>query len=253
MNAYHYLPDETKKLLSPSDMGLTYTSAQRIELGQKHAELDSGDEEICLFVVQGSVSYTCGSESGTALYKDMLYLPPGRKLTLTKNSKEDAVVIRFGAPCSRETDFAHCSFAHIDSDERHKRYGDPKQGTKRDVWNYIDEKFNSSRFLVGICRGEPGAWTAWPPHKHGTKREEVYVYFGMDDGFALQCVYEDMEKPDAIALVKDGHLIAISEGYHPNVGCPKSGIQYIYCMVSVAAEDRDFMDLTMQSCYGDSL
>lgn len=251
MNAYHYLPNETKKLLLPSDMGLTYTSAQRIELNEP-IELDSGSEEICLFIIQGPVSYTCGSESGTALYKDMLYLPPGRKLSLSKKSEEDAVIIRFGAPCSRETSFAHCSFSDIDSDDRHKKYGDAKLGTKRDVWNYIDEKFDSSRFLVGICRGEPGAWTAWPPHRHGTKREEVYVYFGMDDGFALQCVYEDMDKPE-IFMVKDGHLVAIPEGYHPNVGCPKTGIQYIYCMVSVKAEDRDFMDLTMQSCYGGSL
>ncbi|MCL2527674.1 MAG: 5-deoxy-glucuronate isomerase [Defluviitaleaceae bacterium] len=252
MNAFHCLPNETKKLLKPSDMGLVYTSAQRIELGS--AEIDSGSEEICLFVVQGKVAYTYGATQGTAQYKDMLYIPPGKKILLTSHSyEEDAVVIRFGAPCSRETEFAHCSFREIDGDDRHKKYGDASKGTKRDVWNYIDEKFNSSRFLVGICQGEPGAWTAWPPHKHGTKREEVYVYFGMGDGYALQCVYEDMDKPDAVALVKDGHLVAISEGYHPNVGCPKSGIQYIYCMVSVEAEDRDFMDLTMQSCYGDKL
>ena len=244
----HYKPTATTSLLKPADMGLVYTSAQRIQLG--NTELSSENEELCLFVIQGTVSYQCEANSGTAQYKDMLYIPPGKKVSL---KGDDAVAIRFGAPCARETNFAHLSFNEIDSDERHKKYGSATNGTKRDVWNYIDESFNSSRFLVGICKGEPGAWTAWPPHKHGTKREEVYLYFGVDDGFALQCVYEDMDKPDAVALVKDGHLIAIKEGYHPNVGCPKSGIQYIYCMVSITPEDRNFMDLTMQSIYGDKL
>jgi 5-deoxy-glucuronate isomerase len=104
-----------------------------------------------------------------------------------------------------------------------------------------------------MCCGGFGSWTAWPPHEHGEKREEVYVYFGMDDGFALQCVYDDLENPSELFLVRDGHLVAIPGGYHPNVGCPKTGIRYIYCMVSTAAEDRNFMDLNIQRQFGDKL
>jgi 5-deoxy-glucuronate isomerase len=75
----------------------------------------------------------------------------------------------------------------------------------------------------------------------------------MGDGFAIQCVYEDMRRPDAVVLVQDGHLVTIPAGYHPNVGSPKGGIRYIYCMVSVEAGDREFMDLHIQSEYGSKL
>jgi 5-deoxy-glucuronate isomerase len=74
----------------------------------------------------------------------------------------------------------------------------------------------------------------------------------MGDGFALQCVYEDMDEAK-VALVRNGDAIAIPKGYHPNVGCPKSGIRYVYCMVSIQAENRNFMDLHTQKIYGDRL
>jgi len=248
MGKYHFLPEETKSLLLPGDMNLVYTSVQRFDLGR--AVIQSGREELCLVVIEGEAAYSCGDWRGTAAYMDMLYVPPGKTVSL---SGENAAVIRYGAPCGRATAFAHIAFADVDGDGRHKHYGDATNGTKRDVWNYIDESFDSSRFLVGICSGALGGWTAWPPHKHGQKREEVYVYFGMKDGFGVQCVYEDMENPGAVVMVKDGHLVAIPEGYHPNAGCPKTGLQYIYCMVSTTAEDRDFMDMTTQSIYGDKL
>ena len=111
----------------------------------------------------------------------------------------------------------------------------------------------SSRFLTGICHGADGGWTAWPPHEHGREREETYVYFGMGNGFAAQFVYDDMDQPIVAALVRDGDVITIPHGYHPNVGCPCGGITYAYVMVSTTAEDRKFMDLRTQKIFGDKL
>ncbi len=250
MKKHHFKPNETLKLLKPGDLGLVYTSVQRVEIGPSPVAIDSGDEEICLVIIDGEVSYRCADKSGSAVLGDMLYLPRASTIELAGGP---GVAIRYGAPCTRKTSFAHIAFKDVDGDERHKVYGKVEQGTRRDVWNFIDEKFDSSRLLMGICYGAPGGWTAWPPHEHGEKREEVYVYFNMGDGFALQCVYQDMADPDAIALVQNGHLVAIPAGYHPNVGCPKTGIRYVYCMVSTTAEDRQFMDLHTQSIYGDKL
>lgn len=247
---YHFTAEQTLAGLAPADLGLQYTSVQRLEIGQGTTAVESGREEVCLVVIGGALAFRGCGKSGSASLGDMLYLPIESQLEL---SGGPAVLIRYGAPCARQTKFAHIRFAEVDADERHKRYGTAESGTRRDVWNFIDEKFDSSRLLMGICYGAPGGWTAWPPHEHGDKREEVYVYFNMGDGFALQCVYEDMNDPDAVALVRDGDVIAIPTGYHPNVGCPKSGIRYVYCMVSVAAEDRNFMDLRTQAIYGDRL
>jgi len=52
-------------------------------------------------------------------------------------------------------------------------------------------------------------------------------------------------------MIRDGDLISIPKGYHPNVGCPAGKISYIYCMVSKIPGDRNFMDLKIQEIYGD--
>lgn len=78
------------------------------------------------------------------------------------------------------------------------------------------------------------------------------MYFNMGESFGLQCVYNDLDQAEA-HVVREGHLIAIPEGYHPNCGCPCGGIRYVYCMVSVKEGDRDFMNLRTQKIYGDRL
>jgi 5-deoxy-D-glucuronate isomerase len=90
----HFYPEETLRRLEPADMGLVYTSVQRLELGE--STVYSEQEETCLVIIQGEALYQYGELSGTAVYCDMLYLPVGRELTLHGS---DTVVIRYGAPC----------------------------------------------------------------------------------------------------------------------------------------------------------
>lgn len=246
---YHFRPSEALTKLEPKDLGLQYTSAQRLEI-KGTLSIESLQEELCLIVIKGSLTYSHKEKEGSATLCDILYLPIEDSLTITAT---DAVVMRFGAPCSRKTTFAHIVFSEADKDERHKQYGKVENGTFRDVWNLIDESFDSGRFLVGVCYGKLGGWTAWPPHEHGEKREETYCYFNMDDGFAIQCVYDDLNQKDSVALVQEGDIISIASGFHPNVGCPKTGIRYVYCMVSTTEDDRNFMDLHTQKIYGDKL
>ena len=75
----------------------------------------------------------------------------------------------------------------------------------------------------------------------------------MGKGFAAQFVYDDMDEPAVVALVREGDVVTIPHGYHPNVGCPCGGIFYAYVMVSTTADDRNFMDLRTQKIYGDKL
>lgn len=246
----HYKPEETLSRIDPEDMGLMFTSAQRIEVTEE-TKIESLSEEVCFVCIEGSVSYTYREEKGTAVMKDMLYVPINSEITFT--SEDQGILIQFGAPCDRDTMFAHIKFEDVDADERHKVYGKDENGTKRDVWNYIDESFDSSRFLMGMCSGDVGGWTAWPPHEHGEIREEVYIYFNMGDSFGAQFVYDDdaMDDPHTVALIRDGHIVSIPKGYHPNCGSPAGGIFYVYCMVSIKPEDRNFMDLQVQKKYGD--
>lgn len=244
----HYKPDELLERLEPADLGMRYTSAQRLEV-RGETTIESGHEELVLVCIDGALTFRHGDETGTARLCDMLYVPAGTSLTV---SSDAAVLMRFGAPCDRPTTFRHIAFADVDDDDRHKVYGTQENGTRRDVWNFIDEEFDSQRFLVGLCRGRDGGWTAWPPHEHGDKREETYVYFNMGDSFAAQFVYDDdaMDDPWTVAMVRNGHLVSVPKGYHPSCGSPAGGIFYVYCMASLQPDDRNFMDLTIQSRYG---
>lgn len=179
----------------------------------------------------------------------MLYA--GRNTLLSVSSSEPTSLICFSAPSYSDTTFSHIKFAEVDADNNsHFIYGNISTNTRRDVWNYIDSKFMSSRFLVGICQGDCGGWTAWPPHEHGEKREEIYAYFNMGNAFGIQCIYEDLEKPAAVLIVREGDVVSIPGGYHPNVACPAGKMSYIYCMVSKKAGERNFMDLNLQKLYG---
>lgn len=245
----HFLPQETLELLKPEDLGTVYSSAQRVELNGQPVTLKSGAEELCLVVIEGEANFACAGQTGIAVQCDMLYVPIESEIEL---SGANGVVIRFGAPCTKAYPFGHIRFKDVDADDRHKVYGKVENGTRRDVWNYINESFPSGRFLTGICFGRDGGWTAWPPHEHGKEREELYVYFGMGNGFGVQCVYDEFDTANAY-VVQDGHLVSIPKGYHPNCGCPCGGLRYVYCMVSTTEGDREFMNLRTQRIFGDKL
>lgn len=246
----YFKPAELLEPVAAADMGLVYTSVQRLEVTAP-LHIESKDTERCYICIAGKVGYACEGQSGVAEMKDMLYLPMDCVLELTPEA--DGVMMEYSVPCERKTKFAHLHFSEIDADDRHKHYGKVEQGTVRDVWNFIDESFDSPRFLTGLCCGRDGGWTAWPPHEHAVQREEVYVYFNMGDSFGAQFVYTDLAEPDVVALVREGDFISVPKGYHPNVGCPCGGIFYGYVMVSTTAEDRNFMDLSTQKIYGDRL
>ena len=138
----YFKPHEILTKKEPADLGMVYTSVQRVEVGSEPVTLESGAEELCFICIGGRVDYQTEGQSDTAVQMDMLYLPIESSITFT--SSEGGVLMRYGAPCTRKTKFGHIRFADVDKDSRHKVYGKVENGTRRDVWNYIDESFDSS-------------------------------------------------------------------------------------------------------------
>ncbi|MEM2824358.1 MAG: 5-deoxy-glucuronate isomerase, partial [Thermofilaceae archaeon] len=87
--------------------------------------------------------------------------------------------------------------------------------------------------LAGFTEGFPGEWTSFPPHKHDDK-VEVYVYYGLGDGFGVQIV-EDEGGADSY-IVRDGDAVVILRGYHPNVASPGSRICYVWVLCQTLGE-----------------
>jgi len=250
---YHFKPPELLKGLTPAKMGLEYTSCRRYEMSSENEPLtiESGGEEVCLIIIKGSVNFEYNGYSGNAGFMDCLYVPWKSNITLM--NPKDTVIMKFGAPSDRDTEFACIKHKEIAQDPLHSPiYGTREDNCRRIVYNYLDDNFNASRLMVGICQGEPGGWTAWPPHEHAAQREELYVYFNMGAAFSIQCVYENSNDPLYVGIVKDGDLVSIPRGYHPNVCCPAGRISYIYVMAAKKAGERNFMDLTIQKEFGNT-
>ena len=51
------------------------------------------------------------------------------------------------------------------------------------------------------------------------------MYFDMGQAFGLQCIYEDLDRPLAVALATDGDLVSVPRGYHPTAALEKK--QYV--------------------------
>jgi len=249
---YLFRAEELRAGVRGQVCGLDFLSCQRIELDSGHpgVTVQSGPEEVALVCIGGQVDYDLGGIAGTARFKDMLYLPWKSQATVRAN--RDAVLMRIGAPSGRDTEFAHIKFADVEGDpSKHQLFGSTENNSLRDVYMYIDDKFNASRLLMGIGQGRAGGWTVWPPHEHGDEKEELYVYFDMGQAFGVQCVYETLADPLFCGIVRDGDMVAVPRGYHPNTGCPGGRISYVYAMAARVAGQRDFMALRFQEEFGD--
>ena len=251
---YLFRPDELKEGVRGVVCGLDFLSCKRIELdtGNPAVTIETGTEEVVLVCIAGQVDYDFDETTGTAHFRDLLYVPWNRKMTVKADGK--AILMRVGALSDRDTVFAHIRFSDVADDPfRHKVFGSAEKNCERDVYMCIDEGFNASRLMVGITEGRVGGWTTWPPHEHGDEREELYVYFGMGKAFAVQCVYESLDDVLFCGIVRDGDMVAVPRGYHPNVGCPGGRISYVYAMAAKEAGQRDFMALRFQEDFGDRL
>jgi 5-deoxy-glucuronate isomerase len=249
---YLFRPGELREGVSLREGGLEFLSCRRLELGAETPAVlvETGLEEVVLVCIAGQFDYDSGKVTGTVRFKDMLYVP--WKSRVSVRGEREAVLMRIGAPSDRDTGFAHIRFLDVDQDpSKHRVFGSAENSSLRDVYMYIDDTFDASRLLMGVGQGAPGNWTVWPPHEHGDEKEELYVYFDMGVAFGIQCIYENLDTPIFCGIVREGDMVAVARGYHPNVGCPGGRISYVYAMAARIAGQRDFMALRFQEEFGD--
>ena len=75
--------------------------------------------------------------------------------------------------------------------------------------------------MAGVTLSQPGNWTSWPPHEHAAMLEEVYLYIDMPaPAFGIQLVYTNAREPEVATIVREGDIVLMPQGYHPNVAAP---------------------------------
>ena len=78
--------------------------------------------------------------------------------------------------------------------------------------------------------------------------EEAYLYFDMPaPSFGVQLVYTDPEEPELVVVVRDGDVVIMPRGFHPNVAAPGGSINFLWMMAARReGDDRQFGVVNVQ-------
>jgi len=78
--------------------------------------------------------------------------------------------------------------------------------------------------------------------------EEAYLYIDMPaPGFGVQFVYTTPGEPELATFVREGDVVIMPKGYHPNVAAPGSQINFLWMMAANReGEDRQFGVVNVQ-------
>ena len=139
------------------------------------------------------------------------------------------------------------SFAQVQQDPG-LRFNAGKETNQREVNVLIGKNVEAGRIMAGVTFSAPGNWTSWPPHEHAAMLEEAYLYIDMPaPSFGLQLVYTDAKEPEIATIVREGDVVLMPQGYHPNVAAPGGSINFLWMMAANRErEDRKYGVVNVQ-------
>lgn len=203
------------------------------------------ERETALICLRGSAAVEVTAAGGErakhvlAPY-DALYVPCDGQAIVTPGSN-GCDVAEVAAPVANRHPIQLVRFADVQKDPTlHFHTGGP--ASERDLNVLIGKNVEAGRILAGVTFSKPGNWTSWPPHEHSRLAEEAYLYIDMPEpGWGIQLVYNDPKNPELVAVVREGDVVIMPQGYHPNVAAPGGTINFLWMMAAIReGEDRQF-------------
>lgn len=224
--------------VTPANSATRHLSYGRIILDHDVPSVSfaTGDEEVGLVCFSGAATVTAGGQTFSVGRYDTLYVPRDEAVTVTTDSAVDLAELR--APVAQRYPLQFVRYADVVADPGlHFRAGGP--GSSRTLNMLLAKNVQAGRLMAGVTWSDPGNWTSWPPHEHGALAEELYVYYDMPpEAFGIQMVYTDKLEPERVEMVRDGDVVIMPKGFHPNVSIPGYPISFLWVM----AADRELED-----------
>jgi len=179
---------------------------------------------------------------------DALYLPRDTQVTVQAKAI-DCDLAEVAAPVEKKYPVQYIRFDEVQDDPAlHFHAGGP--GSERDLNILIGKNVEAGRIMAGVTFSKPGNWTSWPPHEHAGMLEEAYLYIHMHPNWGLQLVYNNPNEPELVAVVHEGDVVLMPQGYHPNVSAPGGSINFLWMMAAIReGEDRQFGVVNVQPDY----
>ena len=215
--------------------------------------LDSGESlkfnnethETGLVCLKGKAVVSVDGEKFEFGQYDSIYIPRDSDIEVTSNGGCDFAEI--SAPVENKYPLKFVAFSDVRKDSTlHFIAGQPP--TERDLNVLLGKNVEAGRIMCGVTFSSEGNWTSFPPHEHAAMLEEAYLYIDMPaPSFGIQMVYTDFQKPELVQIVREGDVVCMPQGNHPNVAAPGGSINFLWMMAANReGVDRQFGVVNVQ-------
>ena len=237
--------------LAPEKAAVTNLYYGRIILdsGDAPLEFSTGTHETGLVCLNGRAAVEAAGKSFELGRYDALYIPRDSQVRVAPLDA-GCDLAELSAPVTGQYPLQFVSFADVRSNPTlHFLAGGPS--TERDLNILIGKNVEAGRIVAGVTFSKPGNWTSWPPHEHAAMLEEAYLYIAMPaPSWGLQLVYTDPLAPELVVAVREGDVVVMPAGYHPNVAAPGGTIGFMWMMAAHReVADRQFGVVNVQPEY----
>ncbi|HEX6705766.1 MAG TPA: 5-deoxy-glucuronate isomerase [Albitalea sp.] len=217
--------------------------AWRLKQGES-ASMPTGERELCLVVLTGTVDMTIVANGSVHRYPDLgrrdsvfdniapaaVYVPPGHHVTV--NALRDAEVALCTAPGGSSR------LPRVIDPATMPRSVRGEGSNTRYVRDILPQTQPAEHLLVVEVVTPAGHSSSYPPHKHDrdaapeeTQLEETYYHrLNPPQGFAFQRVYTDDRSLDESMAVENHDVVMVPRGYHPCVAPHGYDLYYLNVM-----------------------
>jgi 5-deoxy-glucuronate isomerase len=237
--------------LSPATSAARQLHYGRVTLDPKGPPLrfETGVRETGLVSLRGRAEVRTGGQVFTLTPYDALYVPRDAGVEV-RPGPAGCDLAEIAAPVAGAYPLQFVSWAEVQQDPGlHFKAGAPP--TERTLNILLGKNVEAGRILCGVTFSTPGNWTSWPPHEHAEMLEEAYLYVDMPQpAFGVQLVYTDTAAPELAVIVREGDVVLMPCGYHPNVSAPGGSINFLWMMAAHReGVDRQFGVVNVQPEY----
>ena len=207
-----------------------------LDEGDQPLRFDTGERETSLIGLNGSAQITTEGKSYTLGKYDAVYVPRGASIEVAAGAG-GCDIAEVSSPVAKRHPVQFVKFADVQSDAGlHFAAGGP--GCQRELNILIGKNVEAGRLMAGVTFSAPGNWTSWPPHEHAVLAEEAYLYVDMPaPAFGVQLVYTNKTDPEVATIVREGDVVLMPAGYHPNVAAPGGPINFLWMMAANREDD----------------
>ena len=216
--------------------------------GGEPIAFETAGHETGLVCLNGKATISTGDSTFDLGRYDAIYVPRDSHVTVSTETSCDLAEI--SSPVEERYPLQFVSFDEVRKDPAlHFTAGKPP--VERDLNILFGKNVDAGRIMAGVTFSSDGNWTSFPPHEHQEMLEEAYLYIDMPaPQWGIQMVYTDLNEPELVQVVREGDVVLMPQGYHPNVAAPGGSINFLWMMAANReGVDRQFGVVNVQPEY----